>query len=85
MNNGARPGTGDAPLDYRFTLPFAGPDNTVSAAAMTTAIDDLLEQGLVQHQRDWEHGLLRSDGPVEKGSEERRQAMLRVLVTGGPW
>jgi hypothetical protein len=22
------------PLDYRFTLPFAGPDNTVSAAAM---------------------------------------------------
>jgi hypothetical protein len=38
VNNGAPAGTSRVPLDYRFTLPFAGPDNTVSAAAMTTAM-----------------------------------------------
>jgi hypothetical protein len=46
VNNGARPGTGDAPLDYRFTLPFAGPDNTVSAAAMIAAMTIFLSRDL---------------------------------------
>ena len=70
--NEAPAGTGRGPHGYRFTLPFAGPDKTTSAAAISTATRTFLSRDLLRINPTGSTSSSDPAGPPKVGAEELR-------------
>ena len=70
--NEAPASTSRGPHGYRFTLPFAGPDKTTSAAAINTATAIFLNKVLFSNSATGSTSSSVPAGPPKVGAEELR-------------